>query len=82
MTTLTCRDFIEFLSAYLDDELLPAERTTFEAHLAECPDCVSYLRTYKDAVTLAKGAFEPNDPLPVDVPDKLVQAILAARRKV
>jgi len=82
MTALTCRDFIEFLAAYLVGELSPEERATFEAHPAECPDCVRYLRTYEDAVTLAKGAFEPDDPLPADVPDELVQAILAARRKV
>ena len=82
MTVMTCRDVIEFLSAYLDGELAAEERETFEAHLAECPDCVRYLRTYEDAVTLARGAFDPNHPLPPDVPDKLVQAILAARRKV
>ena len=79
---LTCRDVIEFLSAYLDGELAPEARATFEAHLAECPDCVRYLRTYEEAVTLAKRAFDPNDPLLADVPDKLVQAILAARRTV
>src|SRR5207253_1420073 len=40
MTALTCRDFIEFLAAYLGGELSPEERATFEAHPAECPDCV------------------------------------------
>ena len=78
MTALTCRGFVEFLSAYLESNLAPEERATFEAHLAECPDCVRYLRTYEDAVVLAKGAFDPSDP----VPDKLVQAIVAARRRV
>ena len=81
MTALTCRGFVEFLSAYLEGNLAPEERATFEAHLVECPDCVRYLRTYEDAVTLARGAFDPNDPLLEDVPEKLVQAILAARRK-
>jgi len=33
-------------------------------------------------VTVAKGAFYPNDPVIAGVPDELVQAILAARRKV
>jgi len=42
---------------------------------------VDYVRTYKDAVTLAKGAFDLNDPLPAEVPDKLVQAILPGRRR-
>ena len=78
MTVMTCRDVIEFLSAYLEGNLAPEERATFEAHLVECPDCVRYLRTYEAAVVLAKGAFDPSDP----VPDKLVHAILAARRSV
>lgn len=59
MTALTCRDFIDLLSAHVAAEL-PAERlATFEAHLAQCPACVDYLQTYKDTVTLAKGAFRP-----------------------
>ena len=61
MTALTCRDFIDLLSAHVAAEL-PAERlATFEAHLAQCPACVDYLQTYKDTVTLAKGAFRPDD---------------------
>src|SRR5437870_9769127 len=59
MTALTCRDFIDLLSAHVAADL-PAERlATFEAHLAQCPACVDYLQTYKDTVTLAKGAFRP-----------------------
>src|SRR5207244_11155118 len=38
MTVMTCRDVIEFLSAYLDGELAAGGRETFEAHLAEGPD--------------------------------------------
>jgi len=72
---MTCREFIDVLSPYLAGELSPEERGTFDAHLAECPHCVDYLRTYKDGVTLAKGAFDPDDALPADATDKLVRAI-------
>jgi anti-sigma factor RsiW len=38
---LTCREFAEFLSDYLSRELPAAECAAFEAHLVECPACVS-----------------------------------------
>jgi anti-sigma factor RsiW len=67
---------------YESAQLSTEERALFDAHLAECPSCVDYLQTYRETVRLGKSAFAPADaPLPTDVPEELVQAILAARRK-
>jgi anti-sigma factor RsiW len=78
---MTCRALVDFLSAYLDGALTPGERLRFDAHLAACPECRAYLRTYEATVKLARDAFDrPDDPVPADVPEELVQAILAARR--
>jgi anti-sigma factor RsiW len=78
---MTCRDIAEFLSDYLDNSLPEAQRAVFEAHLAECPDCVVYLQTYQETIRLGKAACaHSDDPIPPDVPDELVRAILAARR--
>ena len=77
---MTCREFAEFLMQYLSRELSVAERSVFEEHMAECPDCVAYLRTYQETIRLEKAAFaDPAGPVPADVPDDLVRAILAAR---
>jgi anti-sigma factor RsiW len=79
---VTCRDFAEFLSQYLSGELTALERGEFEAHLAECPACVTYLDTYQKTVQLSKAAYaSPEDRVPDEVPEELVQAILAARAK-
>ena len=79
---MTCRELVEFLSAYLAGELAAGEQARFDGHLAECPDCVRYLRSYEETMALAKGAFaHPDDPVPADVPEELVRAILAARRR-
>ena len=80
---MTCRDFIEFLWRYLSDELAPEERFEFDAHLAVCPECVSYLTSYQTTIELGKEALAdpPNGPAPEDAPEELVQAILAARGK-
>ena len=79
---MTCRDFITFLLEYRSGELSPEQRREFDAHLAECPWCVAYLNTYEQTIRLGKAAFaEPEAPVPADVPEELVQAILAARRR-
>lgn len=79
---MTCRELIDFIMAYTAGELAPEQRACFDAHLPECPACVDYLRSYRETVQLARGAVRhPDDPLPVDVPEELVRAVLAARRK-
>ena len=79
---MTCRECIDFLLDYLSEQLPAEQRVTLEAHLRECPECVAYLKSYESTVKLGKGAFKgPGDPVPNEMPEKLVQAILAARRK-
>ena len=55
--TLSCRELIEFLADYLEAGLPPAEHAAFEAHLALCPDCVTYLASYRETIRLGKLAF-------------------------
>jgi anti-sigma factor RsiW len=78
---MTCREGIEFLSEYLSGELPPAERLEFEKHLEECPDCVAYLKSFQEALKLGKRAFEISEGNADAMPEDLVQAILAARRR-
>jgi anti-sigma factor RsiW len=77
---MTCRDFIEFLWRYVQQELDPIERTRFDQHLAVCPDCVAYLSNYNKTIELTKEAMRgPEAPLPQDVPEDLIRAILSSR---
>ena len=79
---MTCREFIEFLMEYHSGELSEVEHARFEEHLAECPDCVSYLKSYQETVKLGKAVLASFDePIPDEVPEELVQAILAAHAK-
>jgi anti-sigma factor RsiW len=79
---MTCRELVGFLGAYLDGDLAADTRAHFAEHLAECPECAAYLETYRATVRLARNAFQdPDAPVPPEVPDDLVRAILAARRK-
>ena len=74
---MTCREIADFLLAYVDGGLAPAARDAFDAHLAACPPCVSYLRQYRDTIAAIPAAFA-DDAVP-DLPEELVQAILASR---
>jgi anti-sigma factor RsiW len=79
---MTCREFIGFLMDYLSGAISEQERTTFDAHLSVCPACLSYLKTYEETVKMGKAAFAaPEEKVPPEVPDELVQAILAARKR-
>ena len=62
---MTCRDFTAFIADFLDGELPAAERQQFERHLGRYVNCARYLG---DA------------PVPPEVPDELVDAILRVRR--
>ncbi len=82
MTRITCRAFIAFIGDYLANELAPEEREKFDFHLTHCPPCVRYLHSYRETIKLGKVALAPSDePVPADVPEALIRAILSARDK-
>ena len=56
---LVCREFVELVTAYLDDALPDAERVRFEAHLAECDGCAGYLEDTRRLVGSLQEATEP-----------------------
>jgi anti-sigma factor RsiW len=70
---------VDFLMAYLDGELAARQSATFDAHMADCPGCKTYLDTYAETIRMGKLACDCDDELPADVPEALVQAILRAR---
>jgi anti-sigma factor RsiW len=80
--TLTCRELIEFLAAYVEEELSTEERARFDAHLALCPHCVDYLHGYRESIRLGKAALAAEGPIPGEVPVELLDAILASRARV
>lgn len=76
---MTCREFVEFLMEYLLGEV---DREKFDAHLAVCPACVNYLKTYQETVRMGKLVLaDPDEKLPEEPPEELVKAILASRPK-
>jgi hypothetical protein len=79
---ITCREFVDFLDDYLARRLETPQLAEFDNHLSGCPPCVAYMQTYKDSMSLGKGALGRSDePVPEAIPEDLVAVILAAREK-
>lgn len=80
---VTCREFVDFLDDYLSGSLSEEERAAFNGHLAVCPSCVAYMKTYQASVQLGKAVLtRSEEPVPEEVPEELVRAILAARKQM
>jgi len=79
---VTCREFTTFIADFLDGVLPAADRESFERHLSRCANCTRYLQSYRQSMALGKHAFDDADAaVPGDVPEEMVDAILAARRR-
>ncbi len=79
---ITCRELLDFLYLYLEDELPEDRRGEFERHLGVCDPCRDYIRQYGESIRLGKAAFaDPDGPADDEAPEELVRAILKARAK-
>lgn len=51
----TCKKATSLILDYLSGTLDPKVATKFEKHLLDCPDCVSFLNTYKKTIHAARS---------------------------
>jgi anti-sigma factor RsiW len=77
---ITCRRFVEFLSAWHDGELAERARASFETHRAGCARCARYAAGFKAAIALVKSVLA-GPVVDAELPEGLAQAILAACRE-
>ena len=78
---MTCREFPDFLDAYLSGELPPAVLASFEHHLELCSNCVRYLDHYRQSIELGRRAFDRSSAeVPDDVPEDLIRGMRGALR--
>lgn len=81
MTLLTCQEVLDFLSDYVEGRLPAGEHARMEEHLAVCPPCIDYLKSFEATLAACRSLrmADVAAQLPA-MPDELVQAILAARQ--
>lgn len=76
---VTCERCVAFLMDYLDATLDADTSARFDAHLARCPNCVTYIENYRAAVRLARAAGTDAAAQHTAPPPELVRAILRSR---
>jgi predicted anti-sigma-YlaC factor YlaD len=77
----SCREVYDFLDDFIEGRLPMATKARFLAHLAICAPCRDYLATYKATkrvAIVASRAFADDEPQ--NVPEELIQAIIASSR--
>jgi anti-sigma factor RsiW len=47
---MPCRELVELVTDYLEDRLSPVDRARFEAHLAACEACRTYLEQFRQTI--------------------------------
>ena len=79
---LTCKDFLNELTDYLDECLDAESRTKLERPITECPNCWVIADTTRKTIQIYKG-MDPY-PIPPDVESRLMAALekkMAEKRK-
>ena len=63
---MNCKEIIDNLEAYIQNELAEKEKTEMESHLTECPDCLNEYVQIKTSIDNIKKAYGN-----VEIPEKL-----------
>ena len=70
---LTCKQFLEELSDYLDEKTDPALRQKLEQHINDCPNCWVICDTTKKTIRIYRG-MDPV-PIPPEIHSRLISAV-------
>jgi len=76
---LTCKQFFEELTDYLDDKIDGKLRAKLEQHLSDCPNCWVICDTTKKTIKVYKG-MEPCT-IPAEMHTRLMAALEKKRKK-
>ena len=70
---LTCKEFLQELTDYMDSTVDVELRRKLELHISECPNCFVILDTTQKTIKVYKGV-EPQ-AIPEDVQIRLMKAV-------
>jgi anti-sigma factor RsiW len=76
---MTCRDALRLLHDHLDGQLEPSVDRDLQRHLADCPGCLAFLKTYQKTVGLS-GELRQTD-IPPELQERLKSFLKQRRSK-
>jgi predicted anti-sigma-YlaC factor YlaD len=76
--TLTCQELTEVLTDYLEGVMPLEDRVRFEAHLAVCDGCVTYVDQMRQVIATTHALRA--DDVEETAPDDLLEAFRAWKR--
>ena len=59
---LSCKELVELVTDYLEEDLPPADRVRFDAHLNECAGCQVYLEQIRQTIRMTGKLTEETAP--------------------
>jgi anti-sigma factor (TIGR02949 family) len=59
---MTCEEFMELMTAYLDGDLPADKRYGFERHIQSCERCQKEMSTYQNCARIFKRFARDEDP--------------------
>lgn len=69
---MPCRELVELITEHLEDRLSPLDRDRFDAHLAECDACRTYIEQFRQTIRVL-GRL-PEESLSLEARDVLLAA--------
>ena len=77
MSSLTCKEFVETVTAFLDHALDAEASRRFVAHLPTCPGCERYLDHVRQTIRVPRDL--PEQRLPTEARGVLLAALRGSR---
>jgi anti-sigma factor RsiW len=74
---MPCQELVELVTEYLEDRLSAVDRARFEAHIAECEYCATYLEQMR--ITIRTLGRIPEESLSGEARDALMSAFRSWR---
>lgn len=76
---MSCKEFVELVTEYLERTMPAEDRSRFEEHLALCPGCKTYVEQMRQ--TMALLGQIPEESIPPDAERDLLRAFRDWKRK-
>jgi anti-sigma factor RsiW len=76
---MPCQELVELVTDYVEERLSPPDRIRFEAHLAQCKACSTYLEQYRQTIR-ALGRL-PEESLSTEAREALLAAFRGWSRR-